>query len=404
MRFPWLVALAACSGNAPAATTDFFGPTIEPPRGLSKLEPGMKVAEAKRLVKELHEPGKKTLREMLVMDSGASDVELEVRSDGGTVASIVAIVKGHRARELLTQAWGEPTIARDSLGQPEVTWASEQTGWKVRLDCLAANCMVEYLPYHVLTSEFFGAHVVPPGALGNLRIGMKLVEARTLAPAVDARSGIATGVDGVREFVGIDDRTSAIRAIYLNVPRDAEKAIIEAWGDGLMAVDASGKQQRVWPDPTTLWRATLREALGSSRDLVYDNYLPAAQLFGDTPELLDGLPAPLLGNTVDEVKKAYDATIVGKELVVSLLPTEWERTSTKLTLTLADKKVKEVAFAIPFKAHPEARDTLLELFEHKWGTPSPKTDNEGKQVYVFRDDDPHVEAREEGGAWRFEIR
>ena len=396
---------AACSGSAPAATHDFFGPAIEPPRGLAKLQPGMKVAEARRLVPGLHEPDHKTLREELVLDSGAGDVTLEVRSDGGTVASIVAIVQGHTARELLTRAWGEPTIVRDSLGQPEVTWASESTGWKVRLDCLGANCMIEYTPYHVLTSEFFGAHVVPPGDLSELRIGMKLAVARTKAPAVDARSGIATGVDGVREFVALDDRTSTVRAIYLNLPHDAEKAIVDAWGDGLAATDPGGKALRVWPDPTTLWRATLRDALGSSRDLAYDNYLPAAQLFGDTPELLDGLPEPLLGRTVDEVKKAYadDAQLVGKELVVTLPPTEWERSSTKLVLSLANGKVRELAFAIPFKAHPEARATLLELFTHKWGMPKPRED-EGKQVLLFRDEEPRVEAREEGGAWRFEIR
>ncbi len=403
MKYAWLPVVAACSGSAPAATQEFFGPAIEPPRGLAKLHPGMKVEQAKRLVPGLHEPARKTLREELVLDSGAGDVTLEVRSDGGTVASIVAIVQGHKARELLTRAWGEPTIARDSLGQPEVTWSSEATGWKVRIDCLGANCLVEYVPYHVLTSEFFGAHVVPPGELSQLRIGMKLAEARTKAPAVDARSGIATGVDGVREFVALDDRTSTVRAIYLNLPHDAATAIVDAWGDGLAATDASGKVLRVWPDPTTLWRATLRDALGSSRDLSYDNYLPAAQLFGDTPETLDGMPEPILGRTVDEIKKAYDAQPLGKDLVVTLLPTEWERTATRLLLSIANGKVREIGFAVPFKSHPEARDTLLELFTHKWGAPKPR-EEEGKQVLVFRDEDPRVEAHEEGGAWRFELK
>ncbi len=138
-----LVALAGCS-SAPAATTDFFGPSPAPPRGLAKLHPGMSMAEAKGLVPGLHEPAHK---------GGV---------DAGTVASIVAIVQGHGVRELLTKAWGEPQIARDSLGQPEITWASERTGWKVKLDCLERNCLVEYTPYHVLTKDFFGAHVVPP--------------------------------------------------------------------------------------------------------------------------------------------------------------------------------------------------------------------------------------------------
>ncbi|MBL9020493.1 MAG: hypothetical protein JNL83_40285, partial [Myxococcales bacterium] len=193
MRSSWsaylLPALVACS-SAPAATTDFFGPTIEPPRGLGKIQPGMSVAEAKKLVPALKEDHK-GVREHLVLDSGVGDVKLEVRVDNGTVATIVAIVQGQSARDTLSKAWGEPTITRDSLGQPETTWASESSGWKVKLDCLERNCIVEYVPYHVLTAEFFGAHVVPPGDLANLRIGMKVAEARKFAPGpIDVRAGI----------------------------------------------------------------------------------------------------------------------------------------------------------------------------------------------------------------------
>src|SRR5262245_26258381 len=117
-RLAALACLAACS-SAPAATTDFFGPTIEPPRGLGKLYPGQSVAEAKRLVPELRDDHK-GVRDELALDSGVRDVTLVVRIDGGTVYRILAIVSGHGARELLTRAWGEPTITRDSLGQPEI--------------------------------------------------------------------------------------------------------------------------------------------------------------------------------------------------------------------------------------------------------------------------------------------
>ena len=72
-------------------------------------------------------------------------------------------------RDLLTRAWGLPEITRDPLGQPEVTWASEATGWKVKLDCMERNCLVEFVPYRVLTPAFFGPHVVPPGDLGDGR-------------------------------------------------------------------------------------------------------------------------------------------------------------------------------------------------------------------------------------------
>src|SRR5882672_12855705 len=149
-----LAALAACN-SAPAATTDFFGSTVAPPRGLANIHPGMSVAEARRLVPALHEPEHKGVRDELILDSGVGDVTLTVRIEAGTVAAIVAIVQGHGARDLLERAWGAPQITRDSLGQPEVTWANEATGWKVKLDCLERNCLVEYVPYHALTAEFF---------------------------------------------------------------------------------------------------------------------------------------------------------------------------------------------------------------------------------------------------------
>jgi hypothetical protein len=402
-----LAALVACS-SAPAATTDFFGPSPAPPRGLAKLHPGMSVADAKAAVPALHDPARKGVRDELVVDSGVGDVTLTVRVDAGTVTSIVAIVQGHGVRELLTRAWGEPLIARDSLGQPEVTWASERTGWKVKLDCLERNCLVEYTPYKVLTADFFGAHVVPPGDLAKLRIGMKLADARALAPGpVAARAGLVTDVDGVREFVTIDDRSGIVRSIYLNLPPHAEDLIAEAWGAGADSTEPVGKAVKVWPDPETGWRATLRDALGYSHDLAFDNYLPAAQLFGDQPDSLDGLHVPVLGKSVDEVKKTYKDELSGqgKELVLTLLPTEWDRFGTRITLAIAGGRVHELSFEVPWRGHPEARDTLFELFKHKWGEPQELTDD-GKTSLVFRDEDPHVEVREdtEHGAWHIEIK
>jgi hypothetical protein len=402
-----IAALAAACGSSRPLNPDFFGPTIEPPCGLARIQPGMSVAEARRRLPGLKED-RRGVRDQLVLDSGVSDVTLEVRIDSGTVASIFAIVQGHGARDLLTRTWGQPQITRDSLGQPETTWASESTGWKVKLDCLERNCFIEYVPYHVLTSEFFGAHVVPPGELANLRIGMKVADARKIAPGpIDVRAGIATGVDGVREFVAIDDKTATVRAIYLNLPQHAEDLIAEAWSEGWRATEPVGKTVLVWPDPTTGWRATLRDALGYSHDLAYDNFLPAAQLFGDQPDQLEALPEPVLGRSVEEVKKAYkDAiTVAGHDLVVTMLPTEWERTATRITLVASGGVVRRIVFSLPYRPHPEARDTLLELFKRKWGEPRTR-EEDGKPVLVFRDEEPRVEILEdtEHGAWKVEIR
>jgi hypothetical protein len=397
----------ACS-TAPAVTPEFFGPTIEPPRGLLWIQPGISVAEAKRLVPGLHEPEHKGIGEELVLDSGVRDVKLMVRLDTGTVAGIVAIVRGHRARELLTAAWGPPKITRDALGQPEVTWASESTGWKVELDCFERNCRISYSPYHLLTAEFFGSHVNPPGDLAKLRIGMKVAEARALAPGpVSARAGLPTSIDGVRQFVAIDEQRGTVRSIYLNLPARAEDIITEAWSEGQKAVEASGKTVVVWPDPTTLWRATLRPALGYSHDLAYDNFLSAAQLFGEQPGQLDGLPDPILGLSVDEVKHLYRDKVVaqGKDLILVLPPTEWERSATRVVLATSGGKVRGISFALPYKPHPEARQNQLEIFTRKWG--EPRALGEGRQAtLVFRDQDPRVEINDDAdrGAWLIEIR
>jgi hypothetical protein len=368
----------------------------------------MSVAEATKLVPALHEPKRPGVRDELVVDSGVSDVKLAVRIEAGMVSSILAIVQSPGARDLLTRAWGEPEITRDSLGQPEVTWASEATGWKVKLDCMERNCLVEYTPYHELTADFFGPHVVPPGDLGKLRIGMPVAEARGLAPGpVSMRSGVATKYDGVREFVALDDKTGVVRSIYLNVPENAAELITSAWGDGSSATMPVGKAVKVWHDPETSWRATLRPALGRSRDLVFDIYLPAAALFGDQPDSLEALREPVLGRSVDEVKRAYKGEIAaqGRDLVISLPPTEWDRFATRVVLDTSAGRVRQISFAVPYKPHPPARDSLLELFKAKWGLPEEVVED-SKPTLVFRKDDPRVEIREdtEHGAWQVEIR
>jgi hypothetical protein len=67
--------------------------------------------------------------------------------------------------------------------------------------------------------------------------------------------------------------------------------------------------------------------------------------------------------------------------------------------------VRELTFGIPFKANPKARDSLLDLFTHKWGIPRPSEDG-GRRIMVFRDGQPRVEAWEdtEHDMWKLEIR
>nr|HEX4318194.1 hypothetical protein [Kofleriaceae bacterium] len=406
----WLAAcaLVACNcSHETSAPTDYFGTTIEPPRELAKLRPGMTVQDAKELVPSLH-PNPQSVHDELLIDSGADNITLETQIDGGAIAKLVVIMRGHDAKDVLTKAWGEPESTRDALGQHEVTWTSEKSGWKAKLDCLEANCHLEFVPYHALTAEYFGSHVVPPGDLAKLRVGMPIAEARTIAAGpVEVSAGIPTGYDGVREMVVVDDKLGTVRKILLNLVQYGERVIEEAWGAGQPATNLEGKEVTVWLDPATRWRATLVEALGYTHDLDFDMYLPVSQLLGDQPDQIEALPQPLLGRTADEVKAAYkeDVTAQGKDLVITLPPTEWEPTATRVSLDMVNGRVKTVVLSLPFKAHPAARDALLDLFGHKWGEPV-KLDEDGKPVLRFRDADPRVEAREDTdrGSWRLELK
>jgi hypothetical protein len=411
VKWTGLVALLACTtctcNRDPSPPNDYFGATIEPPRDLAKLRPGMTVQEAKQLVPGLH-PNPTSVHDELVMDSGADDITLETQTDGGAIAKLVVIIKGHDALTLLTQSWGEPESTRDALGQHETTWTSEKTGWKAKLDCLEANCHLEFVPYHALTADFFGSHVVPPGDLAKLRIGMPTAEAKALAPGpVEVSAGIPTGYDGVREMVQLDDKLGTVRQILLNVPQYAERVIEEAWGSGSSATSLEGKDVTVWLDGATRWRATLTEALGYTHDLNFDSFVPASQLLGDQPDRIDALPQPLLGRTADEVKAAYkaDVSAQGKDLMITLPPTEWEHIATRVTLELVNGRVRSILLPLPWRSNPEAHNNLFDLFSHKWGDPL-TIEEDGKQVLLFHDANPRVEARDdtERGSWRLELR
>jgi hypothetical protein len=408
----WLVVVALgactnCSRDQPPPN-DYFGTAIEPPRDLAKLRPGMTVQEAKQLVPALH-PNPTSVHDELVIDSGADDIALETQIDGGAIAKLVVIIKGHDAIDLLTRSWGEPESTRDALGQHETTWTSEKTGWKAKLDCLEANCHLEFVPYKPLTADFFKSHVVPPGDLAKLRIGMPIAEARALAPGpVEVTAGIPTGADGVREMVQVDDKLGTVRQILINVPQYAERVIEEAWGPGTPATAMDGTEVTVWLDETTQWRATLTEALGYTHDLSFDSFMPAAKLLGEQPDRIDALDKPLLGRTVEEVKAAYkpDVSAQGKDLMITLPPTEWEHTATRVTLEVAGGRIKSVLLALPWRAHPAAHEELLELFKHKWWDPPVPIEEDGKPVLLFRDADPRVEARDDTdrGYWRLELK
>ena len=115
----------------------------------------------------------------------------------------------------------------------------------------------------------------------------------------------------------------------------------------------------------------------------------------------------MLGRSVEDVKRAYKGMITaqGRDLVISLPPTEWDRFATRIVLDTSGGRVRTLSFAVPFKPHPAARDQLLDLFKSKWGLPEEVVED-SRPTLVFRKGDPRVEIREDGehGAWQIEIR
>jgi hypothetical protein len=97
--------------------------------------------------------------------------------------------------------------------------------------------------------------------------------------------------------------------------------------------------------------------------------------------------------------------VQGKNLVITLPPTEWDRFATRITLGTSGGRVREIEFSVPWKPNPKARDTLLDLFKAKWGLPEEVVED-SKPTLMFRKDDPRVEIREDPdhGAWQISIR
>ena len=98
-------------------------------------------------------------------------------------------------------------------------------------------------------------------------------------------------------------------------------------------------------------------------------------------------------------------TTQGRHLIITLPPTEWDRSPTRITLDTNGGRVRELQLAVPYKPHQAARDQLLDLFKAKWGLPEEVVED-SKATLVFRKEHPRVEIREdaEHGAWSVSIR
>ena len=181
---------------------------------------------------------------------------------------------GPGARELLTRAWGDPQITRDSLGQPEVTWAARAPAGRSSSTASSATaCRVHPVPCADagLLRRARGA----AGELAKLKIGMKLADARKLAPVRGRRrSGIATGVTTASPFIvwRIDDNPRRRARGYLTCRR-APRTLSPRRGAAARR-DRAGRQERARVADRRPAGARPCGRRSASHDLAFDNYLP----------------------------------------------------------------------------------------------------------------------------------
>ena len=234
----------------------------------------------------------------------------------------------------------------------------------------------------------FGKTVAPPGELGKLRLGMPIAEARKAAPGlVPAERTYGTfpsGIAGVRLGVGVSDDRTRISRIKLILPPGGKDVLVQAWGPG-QDLTCLREPCTYWFDPATGTRARLEpdSRVGSYVD--FSSYTRAQALFGAKPVALAFETAPILGATLEELQKAYAATLHREDpsAYLELPPTEYELDATRIQLAFEHGRVHRISFGVPSAGHAPARDAILAAIDAAWGTGQKAMHPGGEQVVWF---------------------
>jgi len=287
-------------------------------------------------------------------------------------------------------------------------------------------------PTTPLSPAFFGKKPAPLGLLAKLAWGTPISDAKAKMPEL-FRDGDKTrllddpAVQGVAYGISFDKETKKLDRMYLELPAAAKAHVEAAWGPGTASTDSIGRPRTYWFDPDGGWRAYLEPAFGDEVTLVLHPYIPAAKLLGETPDGLGFAPQPILGATIEDLRRHFKDVLVeesaeeaakkqaevskfaGRDLEkelgratanarFELPPTEWEDFWTRVNFHWTDDgKVETVYFKLPFKAHPAAKDELRALFDKKWGAPTEAKEygTRGDTIWVYRDKDPRIVVKED---------
>jgi len=386
-----LATLAACGGDS-GVSAGYFGKTVEPPRGLGKLRPGMTREEVKAVTPDLKE-GKGIHEGDWFLDSGADDVQLEVEFDDDRVQDLIVKARTTKLEPMLTEAWGAPKKEIDRYSKEETAvWLNEAGGWRASLSCLERMCFLFFKNYKPLTADFFGKTPVPPGAFAKVRVGMAADEAAKLIgdPAA-VEKYVDAGPDDVSIIAQTSSDTKQVSSIRLMLPKESKELLAKAWGPGVAGKDSIDKPLTVWLDEASGWRAIWEDQpIGDSGSLEFTNYLSLPALLGDSGDELAVFSTPILGKTKDELAQAYPAVWKGDDEVFELPPTAWGSHWTRVNTYFDEAgKLTGIRFGIPYEGTATAKADLQAAFEKRWGAPKAGEDL-GRPTMIFHDAPPKV--------------
>jgi hypothetical protein len=386
-----LVTLAACSKDS-GVSAGYFGKTVEPPRGLAKLRPGMTRDEVKAATPDLKE-GKGIHEGDWFLDSGSSDVQLEVEFDDDRVQELIVKAKTTKLEPMLTEAWGPAKKEVDRYSKEErAVWLDEAAGWRAELSCLERMCFLYFKSYKPLTAGFFGKTPVPPGAYAKLRVGMPAAEAATLlGDPLAVEKYVAAGPDDVSIIAQTSSQTQTVSSVRLMLPKESKELLTQAWGAGAAGKDSIDRPLTVWLDEATGWRAIWEDQpIGDSGSLEFTNYLSLPALLGDGGDGLAAFPTPILGKTKEELAQAYPALWKADDEVFELPPTAWGSNWTRVNTYFDDAgKLTGIRLGIPYEGQATAKADLQAAFDKRWGAPKPGEDL-GRPTLIYRDAPPAV--------------
>ncbi len=383
--------LAFGCGGEKTADGKYFGKVIAPPGNLAKLKKGMTIAEAQKLVPSIKLD---KARGDYMVDSGYSNLKIEVSLNKDLVDRIVYKFKGKDAEKFIIGAWGPGKGTKFNTGAQ--LWQDAQTGFKAELSC-TKNCYVYFENFTPLTQDFFGKEIAPLSALANVKVGM--TEAQVLAavpqfPTI-VSSLVKAGPDGVLMSVYIPKSSGVVQSTRMTLPPAATEMLIKAWGPPVAITNNIKQKRNVWFNPKTGIRAIAEaDDILEQISIVFDTYLPYAQMLGDDKDTLAFLPKPVLDLTAEEIKAAYAANLAKDDsLRLSFPPTEYAMYETRVNFFINEGKARNVRFSIPYEGRDGAKAEILAFMKKKWGEPTVATDYD--KSLIFRAAAPVIKVKDD---------